>query len=244
MSTLEFVSAEFVSASALVAGLGAHPTLTAPLRCGRTADVAPLWRRLDEAARFFGTAIPPVTALHDAVHGFLAETAARYGEVTVAARIQLLEVGGHAGFVVSGTVIEPVRAEPVAVAVRPGPVEDRTPHWRRMAARTSSAAEADLHERELRGAGYADVVYGDGALIGGPRLGALIVETRAGMTGLGTDRLMLLQPAGLLDTEVSGAESVVLAETKRAWWVSPRFETHPVRVIGTHHFEPEVPGHE
>lgn len=255
MSTLEFVSASadgivanaapLVTAPALVAGLGAHPALTVPLVCGRPTGTAEIWRRLDEAARFFGAEIPPVSALHDALHGFLAEAAARHGQVTVAAQIQLIEVDGQNEFVVAGTVIDATRPEPVALAAQRGPLQDRTPHWRRMAARTSSRAEARLVEQDLNARGYADVVTVDGALIGNPRLGALIVETADGKTGLGADVLTLLQAAGLLDAAVPCTDlPLALSGAKRVWWVSPRFETHPVRVIGTHHFESEVPGHE
>ncbi len=259
MSTLEFVSASadgivantapLVTAPALVAGLGAHPALTVPLVGGRPTGTAEIWRRLDEAARFFGAEMPPVSALHDALHGFLAAAAAaaaaRRGQVMVAAQIQLIEVDGRNEFVVAGTVIEATRPEPVALAAQRGPLQDRTPHWRRMAARTSSRAEAQLVEQNLNARGYADVVAVDGALIGNPRLGALIVETADGKTGLGTDMLTLLQAAGLLDAAVPCTDlPLALSGAKRVWWVSPRFETHPVRVIGTHHFESEVPGHE
>ncbi|WP_395306762.1 hypothetical protein V4U86_14915 [Mycobacterium sp. AMU20-3851] len=255
MSTLEFVSASadgivataapLVTAPALVSGLGAHPAITVPLVFGRPADTAHIWRRLDETARWFGLAIAPEGALRDALHGFRTEAAARYGQATVAAQIQLVEIDGRNQFVVSGTVIDPARPEPVALATQPGPVEDRTPHWRRMADRTSSHAEARLVERELLSRGCADVVAVDGALIGCPRLGALIVETADGTTGLGADRLTLLQTAGLLDPAMPCSDGpLVLSDAKRAWWVSPRFETHPVRAIGTRRFEPEVPGHE
>lgn len=243
MSTLEFVStsaggiadgdAPLVTAPALVAALGTHPALTAPLAGDRTPEAGLIWRRLAETAHFFGTELPPVTALHDTLQSFRDEVTARHGQVDLVARIMVVEVDGRARFVVSGAVIDPARPEPVVLSVTATPAAGPAPHWREMAARTSSHAEADLAERRLRAGGYADEVYTDGELVHRPRLGALIIDT----VGIGADRLDLLRAAGLLDGVRYSDEPVPISGAARAWWVSPRFETHPVSAIGARRFE-------
>lgn len=247
MSTLEFVStsaggiaesdAPLVCAPALVAALGTHPTLTVPLVSGRTPDTGLIWARLDEAARFFGHDIPPITALRDTVQDFLREATARHGQVTLAARVMVVELDGQARFVVSASVIDPVRSEPVVLSITSSPETGPVPHWRRMAARTSSRAESDLAERELRAGGYADEVFVDGELVHPPRLGALIFGTPAGAVGSGADRLDLLAAAGLLESVRYSDEPVPVSGATHAWWVSPRFESHPVSAIGARRFE-------
>lgn len=247
MSTLEFVStsaggvsesaAPLVTAPALISGLGTHPALTLPLVCGREPDTELIWHRLDETARFYGLAIPPAVALSDTLHGFLDEATVRHGRVALVVRVLVAEVAGLPQFVVSASVIDPVRPEPVVLAGTSGPVGAVAPHWRRMAARTASHADDDLIERELRAAGYADVVTVDGDLIGSPRLGALIFETADGAIGTGSAHLALMRAAGLTATVTDSDGSVAVSVVTRARWVSPRFETHPVTAIGAHHFE-------
>lgn len=246
MSTLEFVStsaggiadgdAPLVTAPALVAALGTHPALTVPLVGGRAPATGLIWRRLDETARFFGIDIPPVTALHDTLAGFLDEAAARHGPVTLAARVMVIELEDGPGFVVSAGVIDPVRAEPVALAVTSDP-EPALPHWRRMAARTSSQADNARAARDLAAAGYADELHVEGRCAHPPQLGALIVDTADGALGIGAERLDLAQAAGLLPTLSYSDEPVSLAGARRAWWVSPHFQTHPVSAIGARRFE-------
>jgi len=247
MSTLEFVStsaggiadsdAPLVSAPALVAALGTHPALTVPLVSGRAPDTGLIWARLDEAARFFGHDIPPVTALRDTLAGFLDEATARHGRVTLAARVMVAEVDGRARFVVSGSVIDAVRSEPVVLTVTSAPDSGPAPHWCRMAARTTSQAESDRTERDLRAGGYVDEVFLDVELVHRPRLGALIFGTAGGAVGIGADRLDLLAAAGLLDGVRYSDEPVPISGTTHAWWVSPRFEIHPVSAIGARRFE-------
>lgn len=247
MSTLEFVSASadgiaesaapLVTAPVLVAGLGTHPALTVPLVCGREADADHIWRLLDETARFYGVDIPPVGALGVTLQSFLAETAARHGIVALAARVLVVEVHGRMQFVVSGSVIEPNRPDPVALAGTPERDPGPLPYWRRMAARTTSAADTDLTERDLRAAGYADEVSVAGGVVGQPRLGALIVETAEGTVGVGEERLTLLRSAGLADVPSVSDRPVAISGATRAWWVSPRFETHPVSAVGATRFE-------
>ncbi len=248
MSTLEFVStsaggiaesdAPLVCAPALVAALGTQPALTVPLVSGREPGTGLIWARLDETARFFGVDIPPVTALHDTVTGFLQEATARHGQVTLAARVMVVEVGGQSRFVVSASVIDPFRSEPVVLGVTPSHREaGPLPHWRQMAARTGSQAEADLAERELRAAGYVDEVVTDGELVHRPRLGALVFDTAGGAVGTGADRLELLRAAGLHDGVRYSDAPVAVSGAARAHWVSPRFETHPVSAVGARRFE-------
>lgn len=237
MSTLEFVStsadgiaeshAPLVTASALVAALGTQPTLTLPLAGGRTPDIELIWARLHEVACFFGAAVPPVAALADALRSFLAEVTDRHGRLTVAACVMVAEIGGRDQFVVSGSVIDPVRTEPVVLMVTPAPGTAPTPHWRLMAGHTASHAERDRAAAELRGAGYADSVPMDGALIGRPLLGALLVDS----VGVGADRLELLSAAGLLDGVTYSDTAVSLDGAKQLRWVSPDFEIHPVSAL-------------
>lgn len=247
MSTLEFVStsadgiaesaAPLVTAPVLVAGLGAHPALTVPLVCGREADTDHIWGLLDETARFYDVEIPPAGALRAAVQGFLTETEARHGTVALAARVLIVEVHGRMQFVVSGSVIEPHRPEPVVLAVTPQRDPGPPPHWRRMAARTTSAADTELAERDLRAAGYADEVSAAGGFVGQPRLGALIVETAEGTVGVGAERLTLLRLAGLTDVPEISDRPVAMSGATGVWWVSPRFETHPVSAVGATRLE-------
>ncbi len=247
MSTLEFVStsaggiaesdAPLFCAPALVAALGTQPALTVPLVSGREPGAGLIWARLDETARFFGIDIPPATALRDTVAGFLDEATARHGPVTLAARVMVAEIDGQSRFVVSASVIDPVRNEPVLLSVTSRREDGPLPHWRQMAGRTGSQAEADLAERELRAAGYADEVFADGELVHPPRLGALVFDTAGGAVGTGADRLELLRAAGLLDGVRYSDAPVAVSGAARAHWVSPRFETHPVSAIGARRFE-------
>jgi hypothetical protein len=245
MSTLEFVSASadglsdggapLVTAPTLVTGLGTHPAITVPLVCGREPDTGSIWRRLAEPAEFYGTEIPDEGALQRALDGYLDAAEARHGPLTLAADVMVVQVRGRTQFVVSATPIQPVRPDPVLLTTRPcvpGPV----PYWRQMAARTSSRAEADLLQRELNTAGFADVAGVDGNRIGVAALGALVFDTADGPVGTGVERLALLQEAGLLDAVAGSDDPVDVSGVTRVRWVSPRFETHPVSAIGPHRF--------
>lgn len=249
MSTLEFVStsaagisesaAPLVTGPTLVAGLGTHPALSLPLVSGRAPDTALIWRRLDETARFYGTTIPTLAALADTLGNFLDEAAARHGAVALAARVLVVEIDGHMQFVVSGAVIEPVRSAPVVLDVTSVRDDSTVPHWRQMAARTTSHADNDLAERDLNDRGFADVLTVDGDLVGRPRLGTVIFDTADGAVGVdpdGSDRLVLLRAAGLLGAVTHSRRPVALSATTGARWVSPRFETHTVGAIGAHRY--------
>ncbi|MGK2870359.1 MAG: hypothetical protein ACSLFA_27690 [Mycobacterium sp.] len=249
MSTLEFVStsavgisesaAPLVTGPTVVAGLGALPSLSLPLVCGREPDSPFIWRRLEETARFYGTPIPALAALADTLGGFLDEAAARHGAVALAVRVLVVGIDGHPQFVVSGAVIDPVSSTPVVLDVTSGPDHGPVPHWRQMAARTTSQADTDLAEHDLNARGFADVLTVDGDLAGRPRLGAVVFDSADGAVGVdpdGSDRLALLQDAGLLGAVTHSRRPVTLSATTGARWVSPRFETHTVSAVGAHRY--------
>ena len=94
-----------------------------------------------------------------------------------------------------------------------------------MAARTTSRGELDQRERWLNGRGYADGLAG-----GQPLLGALVFETAGTVVGVENQ-----EPTSVLDqlARCGAISDVALApacppDADRVWWVSPRFETHPV----------------
>lgn len=241
MSTLEFVSTSadgivgadvpLVTAPTLLAGLGSQPHVTVPLVGGRAPAVPPIWQRLADTAAFFDTPIPDVTALADALNGFLA---AAPTSGVLAVDVLVTTVAGRAQFIVTGSVIAPVHAQSVTLATRPF---EAVPRWRQMAARTAGRADDDLTARELAAAGHTDIADADGDRIGRPQLGALIFEAAPATIGTGADKLQLMQAAGLLDTFAVSDEPVDLAGATTAWWISPIFERHPVAAIGTRRFE-------
>ncbi len=241
MSTLDFVSASadgiadagmpLVTAPTLISALGSHPALTAPLVAGRPPATAFIWRRLAAVADFYGTEIPAIDALSDALDGLLER--ADPGAV-VAADVLVVPIDGRTQFLVSGAMIEPHRGEPVALAVRPYlPM----PRWRRMAVDTTSRAADDLAGRDLAAAGYVDVADADGDRIGRPQRGALFFDTHRGRIGTGADALELLIAAGMIDDLPRSDEPTEVGNAAAAWFVSPRFEIHPVTAIGARRFE-------
>lgn len=245
MSTLEFVSASadgiadigvpLVTAPTLVEGLGSHPAVTVPLVGGRPPAAATIWAVLSATAECYGSTIPDADALEDALTAFLAEAVRATGDhaVTVAADVVAVPTGGRTQFVVSGRVIEPVRARSVTLSVRPyRPI----PTWRVAAEHTTSRAADDLLAGTLAADGHADIVDVDGARVGRPQFGALVFENSGNRIGTGAQRLTLLQAGGLLDPFPVADEPVPVAETAEVWWVSARFERHPVAAIGTRRF--------
>ncbi len=236
MTTLEFVSTSadglsesatpLVSAAALIAGLGSHPTVTIPVVAGDEPDAEAVWRWLAEPAEFFGIAMPAAAQLRGALTDFTGELLRRHGRLTAA--VTVLVADGR--FIVSGTPITPVRPEPVHLAVcAAAPAKA---YWQQMAARTTSRAAELLIERDLAAAGHADAVPVDAAHFGVPVLGALVCDTPGGRVGLGAERLGWLAAAGLLAADTVTDGPLDLAAVLRAWWVSPIFETHPVATIG------------
>ncbi|MGU3651335.1 hypothetical protein [Mycolicibacterium sp. A43C] len=241
MSTLDFVSASadgiadagvpLVTAPTLTAGLGSHPALTAPLIVGRPPATPLIWRRLAAVADFYGTDIPAEDVLADTLDDLLRRADA--GAV-IAAEVLVVPIHGRTQFLVSGATITPHRDEPVALDMRPyRPV----PQWRRIAVDTTSRAADDLASRELAAAGYVDVADAEGDRIGRPQCGALIFDTERGRVGAGIDVLDLLIAAGLADELPRTDEPVGIGNAVAAWYVSPRFEIHPVTAIGDRRFE-------
>lgn len=236
MTTLEFVSTSadglsesatpLVSAAALIAGLGSHPTITIPVVAGRETDAGAVWRRLAEPAEFFGIVMPDSAQLRRTLADFTDELLRKHGRLTAAVTV----VVADGRFIVSGTPITPVRPEPVHLAVCTD--APAMPHWQKMAARTTSRAADLLIERDLAAAGHADAVPADAARLGVPVLGALVCDTPGGRVGLGAERLGWLAAAGLLDADTVTDGPLDLAAVVQAWWVSPTFETHPVVTIG------------
>ena len=236
MTTLEFVSnsadgltesaTPLVSAAALIAGLGSHPTVTIPVVAGDEPDADRIWRRLAEPAEFFGITMPDAAQLRRTLADFSAELQRRHGAAHAAVTIVVVENR----CLVSGVLIEPFRTEPVNIALCAG--APAPAHWQKMAARTTSRAAELLTERELGATGHADAVPAGPDGIGAPLLGALVCETAGGRIGLGAERLGWPAAVGLLDADAVTDGPVEPAAITRAWWVSPIFETHPVAAIG------------
>ncbi len=241
MSTLDFVSASadgiagagvpLVTAPTLMSGLGSHPAVTVPLVPGRPPATALIWQRLATVADFYGTEIPDADALGTALTAFLDRAGPG---ATLAADVLVVPIHGRTQFLVSGAPIAPHRSEPVALAVQPfQPV----PHWRRVAADTTSRAADDLAARELAAAGYVDSVDVDGDRIGRPARGALIFDGDRSRIGTGTSVLDLLIATGLADDMTRTDDTVDVSLATTAWYVSPRFEIHPVSAVGARRFE-------
>ena len=130
-------------------------------RTGAEPDVEGLWQYLDEPAEFFGLSMPVRSDLREAVTGFLQSVSAAAPDSVVATAVTLLDVDGQTRVVVTGERITPVRADAVRIAGTDAPLpasRPNDPHWRRMAARTTSRAEADQIRRWLAGRGYADAI--------------------------------------------------------------------------------------
>jgi hypothetical protein len=228
------IDTPLIPATQVIARLGSHPTVTFPMLAGAAPDADFIWHFLHEPADFFGIPIPDRELLHAALDRFAVATRAR-GRALIAAAATLLEVDDRPDFVVTGTVVEPVRAAAVRVlgcdAALHGP-RATDPGWLRMAGRTTSRGPIDQIRRWLNGGGYADGVPA-GTLAGAPLLGALVFETAAGPVGIDNP-----EPTSILDQlESCGVTTGIRrvderpAVCDRAWWISPEFETHPVTDI-------------
>ena len=198
--------------------------MTIPLVGGVPLDVDDTWRYLREVADFFAVPMPSVAELSSAIAAFRMTV----GAAPVAADVTIATAGGAPQIFVTGAAVRPRRA---AVRVT---VDDAVPHahtasdpwWRRMAARTTSRGDVDQRARWLAGRGFADCVTG-----GVPHLGALVFESGGGQL-VGVDNpeptsiLAQLEQCGA----VSGIDRVEAVPTgpQRAWWISPRYELHPV----------------
>jgi hypothetical protein len=225
-----------LTATQLVAHPGASPTVAVPVFSAEPPSgdaVAEIRAHLAEPADFFGVGMPPAAELTAAVAAFVAALASP--PPVIAVTISVLETSGRARFVVTGTASRWVCADPVRLdrcdidtpLARPD-----DPHWRRMAARTTSSADRDQLTRWLSGRGYVDAVSTRGP--GTPFLGALLYERGNDLLGIDnpepTSVLTQLERCGALAPVrrvVAGpaADDVV-------WWVSPDFALHPVHAIG------------
>ena len=226
---------------------GGNPTITLPLLTGAEPDIERIWRHLADPAEFFGLVMPDSADLRAAVTGYLGAVSATAPHTVVATAVTLLEVDGQTRVVVTGDPIRPVRSEVVRLAGTDAPLptpHPDDPHWRRMAARTTSRGQADQIQRWLTAQGYVDTVEIRSGRRGAPVLGALVFATAGGLRGVDNP-----EPASILDQmsacglikRVERADECP-ADATRAWWISPRFETHPVLAIdGTEYPTVAVP---
>lgn len=210
----------------LVAHLGTNPTVCVPVRADAQVDAAAIADHLAETAAFFGIAMPAPEVLRAALQ-HRPRSASRPRALDVLT-VTLFADGDLTNVVSRWEPVTAWDATPVRIAgmALPAPVT-AIPQWQRMAARTTSHAEADRAHRWLAHRGFADAISTTAAHAA-PVLGALVFETSAGVCGLDG-------PAAVLDRlESAGVITPIARVTARpadataVWWTSPRFETHPV----------------
>jgi hypothetical protein len=226
-----------LTATQLVAHPGTSPTVTVPVfgaaRFG-VAAVDEIRNQLAEPAEFFGVDLPPVVELAAVLDAFLA--ALPSPPPVTALTITVLEGAGRTRVVVTGTTSawvcpDPVRLDRCDIETPLARADD--PHWRRMAARTTSMADRDQLTRWLGGRGYVDAVSHRGP--GAPFLGALLYERGGDVLGVEnpepTSVLTQLERCGAIDPVLRVADGP--AADDAVWWVSPDYALHPVHTIGT-----------
>lgn len=213
-----------LSATQLVARPGTLPTVTFPVLRGLGPDLDGICGYLREPAEFFGVPMPGRTELR---HALEMAVAGSTDPTPTAVTVTISEADGAPQILVSRSAAP---ARPAAVRISGGDPTAPTPHhtdpwWRRMAARTTSRGDVDRFECWLNGRGYADAV-----VRGVPVLGALVFETGSGAVGVEnpepTSILDQLEQCGALVTVARADVPPVAAE--RAWWISPRYDMHPV----------------
>lgn len=224
-------------AAQLITRPGTLLTITIPMAGGRQPDVDRIWHYLQEAAEFFGIPMPEPTEFTAALADFAAE---RTGPTLIAASVTIVDGAGAPEILVSGTAVQPRRPDAVRVAGDqsvPQAHRPTDPWWQRMAARTTSKGELDQRERWLNGTGYAD-----GLSDGEPLLGALVFETPDGVVGVENP-----EPTSVLDQLAHcgviapiGRVAAPPTDAERVWWVSPRYETHPVAELDGRRFAVEI----
>jgi hypothetical protein len=227
------ISTPIIDPVELITGLGGYPTVTFPIRRDRPVDVGALWEFISEPAEFFGLAVPPIDEFRDAVGRFAAAAAEGSSAALLAARLTLVGgrvvVSGTPGAAFESTAVRIGRLDP-----REAPVHADDAYWLRMAGRTVSSAATDDVLRALRERGSADGIPA-GAAVAAPLSGALVIDTGEGTIGIGNDEplsiLDQLRDCGLL-ADLPRRTEVVGADVQRAWWISPRFATHPVALLG------------
>ena len=215
---------------------GTLPTVTIPMAGGRLPDADRLWRYLREPAEFFGIPMPGPGDLTAAVAEFAAAIWDGTGPALVAMTVTIVAADGGPRILVSGEAVQPLRSDPVRVdgaCSAPHAHRATDPWWRRMAARTTSRGELDQRERWLNGLGTVDALSD-----GEPLLGALVFEGPGGVVGVEnpepTSVLDQLAQCGLIE-EIRRVPAP-LDDAERVWWVSPRYETHPVAELGGRRF--------
>jgi hypothetical protein len=197
---------------------------------GVAPDADGIWSFLQEPADFFDVPMPDLDVLRAALNRFAVATGAG-DRALIAATITLVEIAGLPDFIVTGRVVDRVRATGVRVlgcdAAMHGP-GNTDPVWLRMAARTTSRGPVDQIRRWLNAAGYADAVPAE--TCAAPLLGALVFDTAGTLVGIDNP-----EPTSILDQlEGCGVTTGIRrlderpAVADRAWWISPEFETHPV----------------
>jgi hypothetical protein len=224
MAALEIDTPQ-LRATQLVARPGTLPTLVFPVTRSLGPDVDGVWDYLRAPAEFFGVPMPGRDELGHEVDVAIAGST---GPALTAVTVTIAEADGSPQILVSSTPVIPWQHVEVRLAgadptvSRPHPAD---PWWRRMAARTTSRGADDQLERWLNGRGYADAVAG---VV--PLLGAVVFETGSGVVGVEnpepTSVLDQLERCGAIATIARADVRPVAAA--RAWWISPRYETHPV----------------
>lgn len=238
-TTTREIDAPQLRATQLVARPGALPTITIPMARSVVPEVGAIWAYLAEPAEFFGIGMPSLGDLAAAISVFVKTF--RNDTALVATNVTISEVDHAPQILVTGSAVRPLRRDAVYVGGPPVPPIHREsdPWWRRMAARTTSRAETDQCERWLNGRGLADGV-GNGQ----PLLGALVFEIDGRVVGVENS-----EPTSILDQlALCGAIAAVdriagcPSDADRAWWLSPRYETHPVAELDGTPFavEPEA----
>ena len=215
-------------ATQLTARPGTLPTLTVPMNGRSAVDVDHIWRHLAEPADFFGVQMPGRADLSAAITAFVTAFPEGADPALVAMTMTIAENDEAPQILVTGSTRQPLIDQAVHVAGELGvaPLHRASdPWWQRMAARTTSRAASDRCERWLEDRGFADALSE-----GQPLVGALVCEVNGRLVGVENP-----EPTSLLDqlTEcgvISALDRVAQCppDAVRAWWVSPRYETHPV----------------
>jgi hypothetical protein len=226
------ISHPVFAATQVMAHPGTSPTVSVPVVHRRLPDADALWAYLAAPAEFFGFGMPAREVLADAIAGFVDAVRGEAGPTIFALHVTIAELEGAAEFVITGSDVQFLRHEAVRIDecdVAFPLTRSTDPQWRRMAARTTSSAEADSLRRWLDDRGHADGVAG-----GVPFLGALIFEHGADISGIDNDEpisiLTQLQECGAIGPVRRTQRHPDAPE--RVWWISPGYEVHPVAALG------------
>lgn len=231
-TTAPGIDAPQLCATGLIAHPGTLPTVTIPLVRDCPPDVGAIWRYLQEPAEFFGYPMPAPGELAAALAEFSATAFNHVNTTLIVVGITITKTDAAPRTLVTGDAVQPFRSDAVRVARDdsvPFPHRATDQWWLRMAARTTSRGALDQRERWLNGRGYADVVS-DGV----PMLGALVFETDGSVVGVEnpepTSILAQLEHCGVI--AAIDRQPAAVADPGRVWWVSPRYQTHPVAEFG------------